>query len=220
MLFLIHLLIPSFLTRTYNCNLPNVVHVYCVFVTELLCLRIFQNHLCLYILAQGKRKKKKPKVVLDEEGNPKTGKKSKKQFISKPNPNFVKGGGTGPGSKNSVASPPSIKPEPSSISTLRKKPVTKSDGQVVYSKFDFISEDKHYLKKVKPKPSELLKSAEKTENKISRLESSGKKSEAVLVAETQKWKTALQRADGNKVRDDPSLLKKSIKKQLKIKQVS
>jgi hypothetical protein len=172
--------------------------------------------------AQGKRTKKKKRKVVDEEGNVVDGKKkSKKQFISKPNPNFVKGAGGSSGITNSNgAGTPSVKREPSEKTPLRKKPVTKSDGQVVYSKFDFISEDKHYQKKGKPKPSELLKSVEKTASKISHLENTGKKSEAVKVAETQKWMTALKRADGDKVRDDPNLLKKTIKKQQKIKQVS
>jgi acetyl-CoA carboxylase beta subunit len=108
----------------------------------------------------------------------------------------------------------------------RKRPVVKSDGQVVYSKFDFISEDKRGQssmgkeKRGKAKPTDLLKKAENYESKIARLETQGKKEDAVIVAEGRKWDTALKRAEGEKIRDDPFLLKKTIKKQDQLKQAS
>jgi len=120
---------------------------------------------------------------------------------------------------------------------LKKKPVVKSNGEIVYSKFDFINSDTARMnggtvdvdfrtskggKKGSAKPSaeELLKKAEKHEKKISSLATLGKKSEAVDLAQAQKWDTALKRADGQKVRDDPHLLKKTIKKMDKQKQVT
>jgi len=145
-------------------------------------------------------------------------KDSKKQFISKTNPNLK---------TKSTAANPTIKPEPSlsngeaERTPLRKPAVKKSDGQVVYSKFDFIAPPKHLKSdKGKPKVTQLLKTAEKAEGRIARLEASGKKSEAVQVSEGQKWITAIKRAQGDKVRDDPNLLKKTIKKQRKLKEVS
>ncbi|CAL8092646.1 unnamed protein product [Orchesella dallaii] len=128
-----------------------------------------------------------------------------------------------------------VKQESSSEKTpLKKKPVVKSNGEIVYSKFDFISNEvrngvttsaatlsgKNKKAKGNLTAEELLKKAEKHESQISKLATQGKKSEAVSLAESQKWDTALKRAEGHKVRDDPHLLKKSIKKQEKLKQLT
>lgn len=124
-----------------------------------------------------------------------------------------------------------VKSETTEKTPLKKKPVVKSNGEIVYSKFDFIANDARKsggnessftgkLKKgSKPTAEDLLKNAEKHEKKISNLAATGKQSEAVDLAVSQKWDTALKRADGQKIRDDPYLLKKTIKKQEKLKQV-
>lgn len=136
-----------------------------------------------------------------------------------------------------------VKSETTEKTPLKKKPVVKPNGQIVYSKFDFIStknnhfngsvssteelnfnsrgpaRDRESKTKGKPTPEELLKVAQKHERQISNLETRGKKSEAVDLAVSQKWDTALKRAEGQKVRDDPYLLKKTIKKNEKLKQV-
>jgi len=169
-----------------------------------------------------KKKKKKKKRKLENGDGPDNSpmKKSKQaQFISKANPNAQskKGGGgnTLGGTENGNGNASTSEKTP-----LRKKSVVKSDGQIVYSKFDFISEDKHHTKKGKSRPTDLLKSVEKHEDKIFRLESSGNKSAAVSVAESQRWISAIRRAQGYKVRDDPNLLKKTIRKKENIKKMS
>lgn len=130
-----------------------------------------------------------------------------------------------------------IKTETTEKTPLKKKPVVKSNGEIVYSKFDFISKEsgsngvggtpsslsgeKFQKKKgnAKPTAEDLLKKAVKHEKMISTLASKGKQAEAVDLAVAQKWDTALKRADGVKVKDDAYLLKKTIKKQEKQKQV-
>jgi len=62
-----------------------------------------------------------------------------------------------------------------------------------------------------------LKKVEKYEKKVANLETAGKTSEAVVLTDQTKWATALKRAQGEKVRDDPTLLKKTIKKETKVK---
>ena len=94
----------------------------------------------------------------------------------------------------------------------------KSNGEIVYSKFDFIS-DENRSKGKKKDPKELLRKVENKEQTITKLESQGKKSEAANEFESQRWTAALKRAQGKKIRDDPQMLKKSIKKQDKLKQV-
>ncbi len=102
----------------------------------------------------------------------------------------------------------------------------------MYSKFDFISKEggsngvggapsslQNKKGNAKPTAEDLLKKAVKHEKMISSLASKGKQSEAVDLAVAQKWDTALKRADGVKVKDDAYLLKKTIKKQEKQKQV-
>lgn len=71
----------------------------------------------------------------------------------------------------------------------------------------------------KPKAEDLLKKVQKTESKLSNLEARGKLAEAEGLVQEQKWSSALKRASGEKIRDDPNLLKKTIKKQEKKKQV-
>lgn len=128
-----------------------------------------------------------------------------------------------------------MKTESSEKTPLKKKPVVKSNGEIVYSKFDFISNDARQngmngsapstlsgrkgLKSGKPTAEELLKQAVKHEKQIATLATKGMKSEAADLAVSQKWDTALKRAEGVKVKDDPYLLKKTIKKQEKLKQV-
>jgi len=106
---------------------------------------------------------------------------------------------------------------------LQKKPVKKTNGEIVYSKFDFISDDKKpkefTINKNAVSATKMLKVVTKTEGMIEKLKGEGKTAEAVTVADKMKWNNALQKAKGTKVRDDPALLKKTIKKQEKIKKV-
>ncbi|ODN01742.1 Surfeit locus protein 6 [Orchesella cincta] len=167
-----------------------------------------------------REKKQKKKLKRKEEAKTNKGKKLISQTAAA-------AGGTG-------AEDSTVKQESSTEKTpLMKKPVVKSNGEIVYSKFDFISNEarngvsssaatsgKNKKTKVNLTAEELLKKAQKHESQISKLATQGKKSEAVSLAESQKWETALKRADGQKVRDDAYLLKKTIKKQEKQKQLT
>ncbi|XP_044756439.1 surfeit locus protein 6 homolog [Coccinella septempunctata] len=92
------------------------------------------------------------------------------------------------------------------------KPVFNSEGKMVFSKFDFSDIGNKEKKKGTTDPKKLLKKLEKQQEKIVNLKESGDFERATEVQEKTVWKNALAKASGEKVRDDPSLLKKSIKK--------
>ncbi|XP_057307610.1 surfeit locus protein 6 homolog [Hydractinia symbiolongicarpus] len=92
-------------------------------------------------------------------------------------------------------------------------------GEVVFSKFDFavgISDNK---KKKKADIKKLLQIAEKKQEKIKNLqqEDSGK---ANALKKKIAWDNAVKKAEGQKLKDDPKLLKKSIKRKEKLKEKS
>ena len=119
------------------------------------------------------------------------------------------------------------------------KPIYNSEGKMVFSKFDFTEEQKDQ-KKPQIDPKSALKKIQKEKDKLKSLEEIGKsttwlqvlvlpnpqifdinlkftifpgKTERVkIIEEKTAWKTALDKAQGVKVKDDVSLLKKSIKK--------
>jgi len=95
----------------------------------------------------------------------------------------------------------------------------KSDD-VTFGKFDFTAEGSEATgtakKKKKKDLKQLLTIAEKKETKLKELE----ETDSVKAVETKQkmsWENALQKAGGEKVRDDPKLLKKSIKRKEKAK---
>ncbi|XP_012253831.2 surfeit locus protein 6 homolog [Athalia rosae] len=96
----------------------------------------------------------------------------------------------------------------------KPKPIFNSEGKMVFSKFDFSAIG---AKKVQPKedkdPKKLLLKLEKQKQKINDLEQAGKKDVADELKEKQAWKTVLAKASGEKIRDNPELLKKSVKKE-------
>jgi hypothetical protein len=193
---------------------------------------IIQYLFCVVLGSTPNEKKRERKIKkklrkakeLEEEGPD----NKKKKFISKANPNLKnqqKGGQLQSGvnvkeETNGMDVTPAVEKTP-----LRKKPVVKSNGEVVYSKFDFISGDKRQLngggveQVIKPKPEELLKKVQKAESTIAKLATEGRANDAELLVQSQKWESALKRAQGEKIRDDPTLLKKTIKKMDKRKQV-
>ena len=102
------------------------------------------------------------------------------------------------------------------------KPVYNKDGHIVFSKFDFTQDKskknsasdfsgKNYKK--------LLLKVQKRNEKEKRLAESDKEAAKTFKEKTQ-WQTALQKAEGHKVKDNPDLLKKSIKRKEKQKAVS
>lgn len=94
------------------------------------------------------------------------------------------------------------------------KPVFNRDGKMVFSKFDFsgLGSTKND-KKVEKDPKKILKNLEKQKARIAEMEQSGDKEKAKEVKQKHAWKMALAKSEGLKVKDDPILLKKTIKKQ-------
>ena len=110
-----------------------------------------------------------------------------------------------------------------SATTHVKKPsVVREDGKIVFSKFDFTTPsepddkvDKH--KKIDYK--KLLAKAEAKERSLKELQEKDAKRSKEL-EEQLSWKRAISKARGDKVKDDPSLLKKTLKRKEKLKRSS
>ena len=102
-----------------------------------------------------------------------------------------------------------------------KKPGVKTDKGVVFSKFDF-KDDLNSNKEVKQKidPQAALNKLKKNKEKIKLWEEKGKSEKANKIENNIAWDNAINKAQGEKVKDDVTLLKKSIKKQKQIKSSS
>lgn len=105
----------------------------------------------------------------------------------------------------------------------KTEPVPKynQEGKIIYSKLDF-SEDGTAEEKQKnefggKKYKTLLHKAEKKKEKLENLKSVNPE-KALNVEEKEKWKKAILKSENVKVKDDPELLKKSIKRQEKMKE--
>lgn len=93
------------------------------------------------------------------------------------------------------------------------KPVFNSEGKLVFSKFDFSDIGrKDNERKEERDPKKILKQMEKQKEKIAKLESEGATEKVIELKEKQVWRLALKKAQGLKVKDDPDLLKKSVKR--------
>ena len=92
----------------------------------------------------------------------------------------------------------------------KAKPVNNANGQMVFSKFDFIN-DKKDKKKMDPKAA--LTNINKQKQKIKKVEEKGDSEAVKEIQETSAWSKAMEKTEGAKVKDDVELLKKSIKKQ-------
>jgi len=89
---------------------------------------------------------------------------------------------------------------------------TNSNGEVVFSKFDFSTAErvgKQKKKKGASTPMQLLAKAEADQAKLAKLRESDPAA-ADEKEKTQKLKAALHKIDGGKVKSDPALLKRSI----------
>ncbi|KAG8315604.1 surfeit locus protein [Homalodisca vitripennis] len=97
-------------------------------------------------------------------------------------------------------------------STLNEGPIFNKENKMVFSKV-FLPENKHKPKKKCVKdPKKILQKIKEDSKKISELEK-GDKVKAASLKEKQKWAAALKRASGEKVKDDPELLRKTINKE-------
>lgn len=97
------------------------------------------------------------------------------------------------------------------------KPVYNANGKMVFSKFDLSngtgSQFGSDSKSKKPDPKSTLQSIQKQKEQLKKLELKGETSKVNQLEEKSAWTKALDKAEGVKVKDDESLLKKSIKKQ-------
>lgn len=105
-----------------------------------------------------------------------------------------------------------IKEEIKEEVTEDNKPVFNSENKLVYSKIDFANLGKKKHKKHKKDPKKLLEEINEEKQVLDKLEQEGNIHEVVQIKEKKAWKNALAKAEGQKVKDDPTLLKKSVKK--------
>lgn len=100
------------------------------------------------------------------------------------------------------------------------KPIFNNDGKLVFSKFDFAKlGDKDRGAKSKKDPKKILDELQQQEEKFKKIAETDS-NKAKDLKEKMAWKNILQKAEGEKVKDDPILLKKSIKKMEQKKKVS
>ena len=102
--------------------------------------------------------------------------------------------------------------------TAVKKPGIKTEKGVVFSKFDF-KDEMNSNKEVKKNldPQAALTKIKKNKEKIKMWEEKGRSEKAAKIENNIAWENAIGKAQGEKVKDDVTLLKKSIKKQKQIK---
>jgi len=113
-----------------------------------------------------------------------------------------------------------INKEVESMGAKVSKPGVKTEKGVVFSKFDFKDDmiPKEAKKNLDPKLA--LDKIKKNQEKIKLWEEKGKHEKAKTIENNIAWENALGKAQGEKVKDDEYLLKKSIKKQEQIKKSS
>lgn len=105
------------------------------------------------------------------------------------------------------------------------KPIYNSEGKMVFSKFDF-SESGFKSDVLEKKgreerdPYKILKKIEKRNEKLKELEMKGEVEKLTEIREKVAWNKALNKSEGVKVKDNPELLKKTIKRERKQKQKS
>ncbi|PNF21876.1 hypothetical protein B7P43_G04401 [Cryptotermes secundus] len=96
---------------------------------------------------------------------------------------------------------------------------------MVFSRFDF--SESGYKNEVMEKkgrderdPHKMLKKIEKQNEKLKDLEATGEIGKLTEIREKIAWNRALSKSEGVKVKDNPELLKKTIKKEIQQKQKS
>ncbi|XP_050389348.1 surfeit locus protein 6 homolog [Patella vulgata] len=100
------------------------------------------------------------------------------------------------------------------------KPVYDKEGKMVFSKFDFSQTKKKQKSKTGLIGKDYKKLLEKLERKKSEFEKLRQKDEKAAkdMEEKDKWNVAVSKAEGEKVKDDPHLLKNAIKRKEKMKE--
>ena len=114
------------------------------------------------------------------------------------------------------------KKENANSSVRGPKPPQGPGDKVVFSKFDFISQNQEKAQKSGSKIQnykKLLAQAEARKSSLQKMKGTDAK-KAKEVSQKHTWKTALLKAEGGKPKDDPKLLKKAIKRREKRKEKS
>ena len=96
------------------------------------------------------------------------------------------------------------------------------EGNIVYSKFDFVSQTNNFQNKINSKKNKLktlLVKTKKEEEKISQLETTNA-SKAKAVKVKKLWRNAIEKSEGIKVKDNSKLIEKSLNNKKKKKQKS
>ncbi|XP_034840982.1 surfeit locus protein 6 homolog [Maniola hyperantus] len=111
-----------------------------------------------------------------------------------------------------------IKQKEKNVNTA--KPIFNSEGKLVFSKFDFAKlGERDTSNKSQKDPKKILDNLKQQEEKLQKLAEVDSE-KAKELKEKAAWKNILQKAEGEKVKDDTTLLKKSIKKMEQKKKVS
>lgn len=109
----------------------------------------------------------------------------------------------------------SVTPKPKT--PVPSKPVFNKEGKMVFSKFDF--SQKKSVKPEKKSYKKLLEKAQHNKEKLEKLEETDS-SAAKNYKQKQQWQNVLKKAEGVKIKDNPEMIKKSIKKREKRKEKS
>lgn len=103
------------------------------------------------------------------------------------------------------------------LGAVAKKPGVKTEKGVIFSKFEFKDDMVPKESKKNLDPQAALNKLKKNKEKVKMWEEKGRSEKAAKIENNIAWDNAINKAQGEKVKDDVTLLKKSIKKQKQIK---
>lgn len=103
------------------------------------------------------------------------------------------------------------------VGAVAKKPGVKTEKGVIFSKFEFKDDMVPKESKKNLDPQAALNKLKKNKEKVKMWEEKGRSEKAAKIENNIAWDNAINKAQGEKVKDDVTLLKKSIKKQKQIK---
>lgn len=103
------------------------------------------------------------------------------------------------------------------IPKMNPKPLFNTEGKIVFSKFDFAAHPGAKVKSSKKEkgltnPREALKDIKKLNDKMQELTNKGEEEKVIELTTDIAWKKAFDKISGKKVKDDPKLLYKAIKR--------
>ncbi|KAK3920310.1 Surfeit locus protein 6-like protein [Frankliniella fusca] len=97
------------------------------------------------------------------------------------------------------------------------KPVFNSEGKMVFSKFDFSEIGSHKEEKKKKKelkdPRKILEKLKEKKETLKKLKDEGQEAKVLELKQKEAWSNAFKKAEGVKIKDDPELLKKTLKRE-------